>query len=103
MNTLAGADAEVVLAFGADLQVLVQLLVKKHRAALRVGALGPEALGDVAFSGFGPTQLGLFHKGRFFSRGRRSDRGFGALESESLFGEGSGGHKRIDRMGNHVE
>ena len=62
MDALAGADGEMMLAMRADLQVLVQFLVENHRGALR--ALGPQALGNVAFLGFAAGQLGLFGERR---------------------------------------
>src|SRR5439155_469496 len=36
---------------------------------------------------------GLFGEGSFLGRRRRSDGGFGALETERLLGEGGGSHK----------
>jgi len=75
----------VVLTLGADFQVLVQFLVKDHRAAF--WALGPKALGDLAFLRF-RSQLGFLDKTGVIGRRRsncRLDRG--RLELQCFFGK----------------
>ena len=42
----ARADAHMVIAMGADVQILRQLAVKQHRAAF--GAFGPKIFGNFA-------------------------------------------------------
>lgn len=50
IKPLARADLKMKLAMRAYLQILVELLVEDHGAAL--GALGPKTLGDFTLSGF---------------------------------------------------
>jgi hypothetical protein len=89
-QAFARADGEVVLTLDANLEIGVQFLVVNHVAALF--ALGPEALGDVAFARFGPGQLGLFQKsGLRLGRGR-SDGRLRNFEPEGLLVKRRGCH-----------
>src|SRR5213593_4082736 len=102
MDALAGADAKMVLAMGADFEVLVQLLVEDHGAAL--GALGPEALGDFALLGFAAEFGFLSKRGGVAARRRRSDRRLSRFQAQGLFVEGGGGHfSQVESLWSRVE
>ena len=90
MDALAGADGKMMLAVRTDFQVLVQLLVENHRAALR--ALRPQALGNVALAGFTAGELGLFDEGCGIGRGRWRDRRLRRFQPQRLLREGSRCH-----------
>jgi hypothetical protein len=85
MDALAGANGKVMLAPGTDLQVLVQLLVEQHRAALR--AFGPEPFGDIPLLALAAGKLRLLGKRRVGRRGRRRDRRFGCFQPQRLLGK----------------
>src|SRR5687768_16150842 len=90
MDSFAGADREMVMAMGADFQVLIEFLVIKHGGTFR--AFDPEAFGNFLFARLGSRELRFFNKAAVgISRGR-SDGGFDAFQAERFFGEGSRRH-----------
>ena len=96
MDAFARADLEMVTAVGADLEILVELLVENHVGAF--GALGPKAFGNVALAGFGGAELGLFGEGSFGAARRRSDGRFDRVQTESFFVERGGRHNQLSSI-----
>ena len=60
-DAVAGGKRVVVVALGADVQVLLELELMDHAAALR--AFGPEALGHVGLFGAERFEAVLFEDG----------------------------------------
>lgn len=93
MNALTRADGKMMMAFGTNLEILVQLLVENHRRAFR--AFGPQPLRDVAFARFGIGGTNLRFLGKrgpnvgWRWRDRRFDGGF---NTERFFGKHGGCH-----------
>src|SRR6266498_5280170 len=91
MNAFARAEGEVVLAFAADLEVLVEFLVEDHRRALRT--FGPQTLRDVALLFLRAGELGfLGERSAARVHGRLRERGFSAVSAKRFFIEDGGGH-----------
>ena len=60
MNPFPCAEAEVVVAMHANLEILVELLVIEHRGTL--WTLGPNAFRNISFSRFCAADLWLAKK-----------------------------------------
>ena len=82
MNAFPRADAEMMLAMGANLEVFVEFLVEDHGAAFRT--FGPQAFGNFPFLGFGGSEFWFFDESRVaVSRGRR-DGGLSRFQPKRL-------------------
>src|SRR5258707_7021795 len=80
----------MMLAMGADFEVLIQFLVENHGTALR--AFGPQALWYFPFLRF-PSKFVLFGEGCLACRwGRRRNRWLRCLQPKCLFCKRSGAH-----------
>src|SRR5258708_31978674 len=92
MDSFPRADGKMVLAFGTDLEVFIQLLVEHHRLALGVAALGPQSFGNLPFTRLAAAELGFFQKGGFGPGGWRRDGRLGGFNSPRLFSKGGRSH-----------
>ena len=98
MDSFPGADGKMVLAMGANLQILVEFLVEDHSAAF--GALGPKAFQDLPLFGFGAGEFGLFSKsGIPRNRGWGGNGRLGCFETEGLLCESIGRHSHQTGFG----
>src|ERR1051326_5527658 len=95
MHALTRPNPEVMVAFGAYLQILIQLLVEDHGVAFGVRALGPEPLRNFTLAGLAAAELGLFGEGRLAAGALRRwrDGWFDCVQAESFLIEGVCCHK----------
>ena len=85
MNSFASADWKMMMAMRADLQVLIEFLVIKHRGTFRT--LDPKALRNFLFARFGSSELRFFDESAVGIRRGRGDRGFDTFHAKGFFVE----------------
>ncbi len=80
-----------------DLEVFVEFLVEHHCAA--TFALGPQALGNLAFLGLAASNFWFLDERGVRMGGIGRHRRFAIFQAESFFGKGGRGHsaKYIDK------
>src|SRR6266700_1438982 len=98
MDPFPRADGKMVLAFGTDLEVFIQLFVEHHRLALGVAALGPQPFGNLPFARFAAAELGFFQKGGFGSGGWWRNGRLGGFNAEHFFAKGSRSHSWCQKL-----
>src|SRR5215472_1574324 len=85
MNAFASTDAKMVLAMWAYLQVLIQLLIEHHRAALRTFC--PQTFRNLPLFGFSTGKFGFFGKRGLAHSGRWGDGRLSRFQPKAFLGE----------------